>query len=150
MDADGDGEGSLMELMHAWTFQWGGCADCDDDLDDDEGDDGDDGDEGGDDGDDIGTTSHNSSHLDVELSVLDSLGDLQSLPYYDDDVLDDEAACSDGSSDESDHGSADDRKAARDSLLNDESEDDGGFDHSRFDLSRRSSASSATRTTARS
>ena len=59
----------------------------------------------------------------------------------DDDVLDDEAACSDGSSDESDHGSADDRKAARDSLLNDESEDDGGFDHSRFDLSRRSSAS---------
>ena len=28
VDADGDGEGSLMELMHAWTFQWGGCADC--------------------------------------------------------------------------------------------------------------------------
>lgn len=58
-----------------------------------------------------------------------------------DDVLDDEAECSDASADESDNGSADDRKAARDSLLNDESEDDGGFDHSRFDLSRRSSVS---------
>ena len=42
---------------------------------------------------------------------------------------------------EEDARAADDRKAARDSLLNDESEDDGGFDHSRFDLSRRSSAS---------
>ena len=57
VDADGDGEGTLMELMHAWTFQWGGCADCtddddsddDDDWDDDGDDDWDDGDDGGDD-----------------------------------------------------------------------------------------------------
>ena len=40
VDADGDGDGTLMELMHAWTFQWGGCLDCTDDEGDADDDDG--------------------------------------------------------------------------------------------------------------
>ncbi|MBP72357.1 MAG: hypothetical protein CMA70_02070, partial [Euryarchaeota archaeon] len=33
VDADGDGEASYMELMHAWTFQWASDGDDGDDMD---------------------------------------------------------------------------------------------------------------------